>query len=109
MTLRVKSARLKDQLAMVKEQVKRQEQHIAIDGLETENDLNSECLSFPNFSNIYLILILKLDYLLCPLSATIFIWIFFLYFSKSYIIRLRAENALHFVFDCFMALTVSTT
>lgn len=33
MALRVKSERLKGQLPMVKEQVKRQEQRIAIDGL----------------------------------------------------------------------------
>ena len=35
MALRVKSERLKGQLDMFKEQVKRQEQHIAVDGLET--------------------------------------------------------------------------
>ena len=34
MAVRVKSERLKGQLPMVKEQVKRQEQRIAIDGLE---------------------------------------------------------------------------
>lgn len=107
MALRVKSERLKGQQAMVKKQVKRQEQHIAIDGLE----IVWKRSQLPMF---------VLSKLFQRLSDTNFeIWLFtlpfikgrffFLSFSKSYIRILRAENAIHFVFDCFVALTVSAT